>query len=620
MQNWLTIELVFGALVVASFTFVGLLAFWAATNSRLWWLRSTFVLVLLLALEEIPAHELWALFSLQACVIILGARLWRWFVSRVGDETARSSRRFPFQFSLRTLLVTPVLLALVVAVAIQIPKSVSPEALRLVPTVAGDGACGACAVLLGVWIIASQRKWIAWPVAFGLIAALACLPAWFDWLFVSVTLWSHWPPYPPISWRNPASPALAWFVILPAVTIATWLMIRLWMLGWGSKAESDVGSMSRTRLAYRAMFILLTLPVAFPPVAVTWRLLHPPAMPILPVPQPNGLDTVLNAGRTFKPSDVLDHAIPCSTEKLAGEVARYSDVYNLLRQGLSHDIQLRDWTKRPTTDETDLGAYGRRLAMVRAASFALLCEARLAREQERYDDAGGIAIECLQLARAVGRNGLLEDLSYSLEMEYDADRLLYEVLPHLSSDQCRKTLAALAEIDAHREPLENVWHRQRIWFQNSGDWFWQLVMLLPAMPSDNSEQQRVAAILKKDLTTRLLVLETALRIYCLEQGAPPDQLKQLIPELLSSIPRDPFDPQRGPLRSIHTDDDLLVYSVGPDGRDDGGRLPNSYPFCSFSGLCCLIDSQIAGDVALDVFFARKTSKRDSTAASTPATE
>jgi hypothetical protein len=52
-------------------------------------------------------------------------------------------------------------------------------------------------------------------------------------------------------------------------------------------------------------------------------------------------------------------------------------------------------------------------------------------------------------------------------------------------------------------------------------------------------------------------------------GQIPDSLDGLVPAFLPSIPIDPFDGQ--PLRFKKLAKGHVVYSVGPNGQDDGGK-------------------------------------------------
>ena len=57
----------------------------------------------------------------------------------------------------------------------------------------------------------------------------------------------------------------------------------------------------------------------------------------------------------------------------------------------------------------------------------------------------------------------------------------------------------------------------------------------------------------------------------LATGSVPSTLDELVPGQLRSVPRDPFAPDK-PLLLRRTDADWTVYSVGPDGEDDGGPV------------------------------------------------
>ena len=68
------------------------------------------------------------------------------------------------------------------------------------------------------------------------------------------------------------------------------------------------------------------------------------------------------------------------------------------------------------------------------------------------------------------------------------------------------------------------------------------------------------------------VLVAATR-FRLANGSLPETATALVPDYLPAVPLDPFTTD-APLRTKRTDDGwLIVYSVGPDGEDDGGPLP-----------------------------------------------
>ena len=79
-------------------------------------------------------------------------------------------------------------------------------------------------------------------------------------------------------------------------------------------------------------------------------------------------------------------------------------------------------------------------------------------------------------------------------------------------------------------------------------------------------------------------LSVALERYRLARGAWPKKLPDLVPDYLSEVPIDCFDGQ--PLRCKHLKDGVVVYSVGPDGKDNDGRVrpgPDEFPGPDFEG-------------------------------------
>jgi hypothetical protein len=75
---------------------------------------------------------------------------------------------------------------------------------------------------------------------------------------------------------------------------------------------------------------------------------------------------------------------------------------------------------------------------------------------------------------------------------------------------------------------------------------------------------------RKDAALRCAAAALAVERYRLRHGRWPENLDALVPDLLRAVPADPFDGR--PLRYRRTAAEVAVYSVGPDGKDDGGRI------------------------------------------------
>lgn len=76
-----------------------------------------------------------------------------------------------------------------------------------------------------------------------------------------------------------------------------------------------------------------------------------------------------------------------------------------------------------------------------------------------------------------------------------------------------------------------------------------------------------------------LAVALALRAYSLEHRRLPKELPDLTPDYLKSIPNDPFA-EDSPVKYRVEGERYTLYSIGPDGVDDGGQPIRSRPFCS----------------------------------------
>jgi hypothetical protein len=85
------------------------------------------------------------------------------------------------------------------------------------------------------------------------------------------------------------------------------------------------------------------------------------------------------------------------------------------------------------------------------------------------------------------------------------------------------------------------------------------------------EPERMAsAVTRATATRRVLRAGIAMYRYRAKNSAFASKLEDLVPEFLDALPEDPYT--RGPLRFRRMgDDSWAVYSVGPDGADDGGE-------------------------------------------------
>lgn len=79
-------------------------------------------------------------------------------------------------------------------------------------------------------------------------------------------------------------------------------------------------------------------------------------------------------------------------------------------------------------------------------------------------------------------------------------------------------------------------------------------------------ERDLAGLAALECATTALAVERHRRSH---DGKLPDSLEALVPQFLPAVPKDPFDGQ--PLRFVRRDKGYVVYSIGTNRKDDGGR-------------------------------------------------
>lgn len=96
-----------------------------------------------------------------------------------------------------------------------------------------------------------------------------------------------------------------------------------------------------------------------------------------------------------------------------------------------------------------------------------------------------------------------------------------------------------------------------------------MTVLMPAMTRVSERFRDVVGNL------RCAFVALALERYRRDHGRWPETLEALVPNYLFSVPTDPQDSK--PLRYKRQRDGVIVYWLGPDGTDDGGKLDRQNP-------------------------------------------
>jgi hypothetical protein len=96
------------------------------------------------------------------------------------------------------------------------------------------------------------------------------------------------------------------------------------------------------------------------------------------------------------------------------------------------------------------------------------------------------------------------------------------------------------------------------------------VLLAGLMRGEEDGRKALRAFHSHSARIRCAAAALAAERYRLDHGRWPERADDLASRYLSSVPTDPFDGR--PVRFVRTEDGVVCYTLGPDRRDDGGRL------------------------------------------------
>jgi hypothetical protein len=355
---------------------------------------------------------------------------------------------------------------------------------------------------------------------------------------------------------------------------------------------------------------------------VAWRshvntvpVVNIPAYPVLP--NPNGYDLFVKAGRDIieaKPAvDEINDSNPSSDPKVRAEryslerkqvwLNRNKKAFELFQKALStpalHPPQRS--ALPPTYPEYKTLRELARCKSIEARTFAL---------EGEWGKATQSRLDTLQFGIATADGGPLMASLVGIAIQAIGRNHWWNDVKHLNSVQCRLALSRLENIYAQRLRADVTLTEEKYCGQimllgvmRGPTWgpFWipkrtvmsNYVQMMDAhianarkpylattpVLAPNDPLTKVLApvfdrahwnFARNDAGNALWLVTLALRAHKLENGSYPVQLNALVPRYLKQIPSDPFG--RGePLRYQKRGNTYLLYSMGPDGIDNGGK-------------------------------------------------
>lgn len=599
-------ETALAILLISTLTTNGLLALWAATSRRHWFLRTAIYLACLAPLLLVPAYEPFVGLACQGAFIAFGIHVGRWIVRLRKTENLREQgERRPWNFSLSTLLFAAVIVAAASAVSTEAPPLNRQAWINVVGigTFAGVASLASYAAIH----VFRRRLRVLLVILLLLVATFAGLiMGGIDQFLLSfVDVEAGWPPTPPdpTAIAAPIDPAelpfLAWLATSLGICLGTLGVVGLLdFLDAGSRRHQRSHRFVRgiTWLTLTMVVVVLAAPAAL----VFSQLATPEPIPTVEMPEPNGYVKLSDAWRSIENAAIVVGSVDAysaSETQLIPAVEEVSAAVNLARESFADQIVC-------PLDYSPIGLNSSPFADIflwRGLSRAFSATGRLQLLQGQVDAALSTYVDLIRLGVVGRRGGLVVDGMVGAAVTGAGASGIWELIERLDSAQCRRALGEIEQLIADTEPFEEIEHRDFVWDQYAYGWHGRLFNLLAYGTGESEAGQYQWVFLRESAILRLLMANLSLRGFRAENGRLPQNWEEMVAAGWPPLQSDPFDPEGKPLRYVRSANgaDFVLYSVNNNQVDDGGAAPEKDQWG--------IEDFTSGDLRLDIHFAPDSS-------------
>jgi len=541
-----------------------------------WFLRTSVVVVLLLPLLLVPAYELLIAGTVQMLTIVGGLALWRSrksrqqllveFARRYALDESNAAPDLQPRIALRTVFLATIPLTIALAALASFPHLPWTDWVHWVAI----GCIIGGVPFFCIWLVYGQTH-----IAFRLLAGvLFCIAMGLAIPVVEVTFMavvSH------VGFSRRAFDQLlqpetqawimrAWLHFSASLAIAigllcSWIVLMRHSLWFAPPTEIDPSEvLPKTKRTLTARWALLTVficTVALPLVILV-KLASPTPKIEPPSMLPSFFAHLYEAGRLIEPAleQILRSPQMLTDQQKADLLPGDSAAFLEMRQAFSASA-MPSMLTIVVSDATD--RLERALAIRLNLAIAL-------QQPEMILEA---SLDFLQLQELLSRGYRNFDgmRNQSSTMTLVATEL-HKYRDQLTRDQRHEFLQAVHPLVTKRHSWDQLVDRQRINDENRG-WQSHLQVILDDWKGEERYAFLKYAYLYGYTKMSVFLTELALHSYQEDHGQLPNRLDELAPSYLPSLIDDPFG--SGPLKYRQTNDGYLLYSIGPNGKDNGGQ-------------------------------------------------
>jgi hypothetical protein len=323
-------------------------------------------------------------------------------------------------------------------------------------------------------------------------------------------------------------------------------------------------------------------------------------------------------------------------------IKKNAPVFQLLRRGFAYEYR----TPPVRTSTAPFMHY----ADFRELTRLLVIETHVHEEYGDWAAASRSMMNAFRLGHDIPRGGPLIAALVGYAIDAIADKELQKIMPHLDAAASRATAVQIDKLEENRVPYtdtlrEEMWTGQASLQEGMRKKGWrrtysytpldglQLSVLskrriiddytqnmkalitqmsrpynqrgLPAVQPNDPVCKLIMPVLESarwnsvrdEAFSRLVQIQLALHAYKLEHGYLPSTLQDLVPGYIHRAPRDPFG---GAALHYRLDGNrYLLYSIGPDCKDDGGKPTINTATHTANGRT-LVDLDSKGDIVAGI--------------------
>ena len=288
-------------------------------------------------------------------------------------------------------------------------------------------------------------------------------------------------------------------------------------------------------------------------------------IPLPPLPNPNGYDDFVKAGQLAGQllASGSDFYSATNLDQLQTAVSANSESLRLVKLGLGRECRF------PLARFQTTSALSQTLNSCKVLAQLLAANRRLAELEGRTNDAVTISVETIRIGNEISRGGPMIGHLFGIACEAIGCDPLARLVPAMSPAETRRLIPEIEAIEARQVPWAEVCRNDNALIRGEFLQHPNPILLVETLWNLHLSRKRGE---ERDgrirASLRLLTVELALRCYRQEHGKVPVKLDELVPACLKAVPQDPFSAK--PLIFRPQGTNWLLYSVGPDGVDNGG--------------------------------------------------